>query len=159
MSTQTLGGGTAVSLRKYWTGSLPWDAGASEDVIITLADQLGPCDVRTLSQRSNLSEAEVLARLSELTEQGEVVALGELGVQADAVVYSRRGWDIVRNQAQVALQTYHNQYPLRKGAPPQQLRSRLNWPQPVYVRAAVRLADEGFAIEDGRTDTRSRPRD
>ena len=125
------------------------DAGASEDVIITLADQLGPCDVRTLSQRSNLSEAEVLARLSELTEQGEVVALGELGVQADAVVYSRRGWDIVRNQAQVALQTYHNQYPLRKGAPPQQLRSRLNLPQPVYVRAAVRLADEGFAIEDG----------
>ena len=125
------------------------DAGASEDVIITLADQLGPCDVRTLSQRSNLSEAEVLARLSESTEQGEVVALGELGVQADAVVYSRRGWDIVRNQAQVALQTYHNQYPLRKGAPPQQLRSRLNLPQPVYVRAAVRLADEGFAIEDG----------
>ena len=125
------------------------DAGASEDVIITLADQLGPCDVRTLSQRSNLSEAEVLARLSELTEQGEVVALGELGVQADAVVYSRRGWDIVRNQAQVALQTYHNQYPLRKGAPPQQLRSRLNLPQPVYVRAAVRLADEGIAIEDG----------
>ena len=125
------------------------DAGASEDVIITLADQLGPCDVRTLSQRSNLSEAEVLARLSELTDQGEVVALGELGVQADAVVYSRRGWDIVRNQAQVALQTYHNQYPLRKGAPPQQLRSRLNLPQPVYVRAAVRLADEGFAIEDG----------
>ena len=125
------------------------DAGASEDVIITLADQLGPCDVGTLSQRSNLSEAEVLARLSELTEQGEVVALGELGVQADAVVYSRRGWDIVRNQAQVALQTYHNQYPLRKGAPPQQLRSRLNLPQPVYVRAAVRLADEGFAIEDG----------
>ena len=125
------------------------DAGASEDVIITLADQLGPCDVRTLSQRSNLSEAEVLARLSELTEQGEVVALGELGVQADAVVYSRRGWDIVRNQAQVALQTYHNQYPLRKGAPPQQLRSRLNLPQPVYVRAAGRLADEGVAIEDG----------
>ena len=125
------------------------DAGASEDVIITLADQLGPCDVRTLSQRSNLSEAEVLARLSELTEQGEVVALGELGVQADAMVYSRRGWDIVRNQAQVALQTYHHQYPLRKGAPPQQLRSRLNLPQPVYVRAAVRLADEGVAIEDG----------
>ena len=125
------------------------DAGASEDVIITLADQLGPCDVRTLSQRSNLSEAEVLARLSELIEPGEVVALGELGAPADAMVYSRRGWDIVRNQAQVALQTYHNQYPLRKGAPPQQLRSRLNLPQSVYVRAAARLADEGVAIEDG----------
>ena len=125
------------------------DAGASEDVIITLADQLGPCDVRTLSQRSNLSEAEVLARLSELIEPGEVVALGELGAPADAMVYSRRGWDIVRNQAQVALQTYHNQYPLRKGAPPQQLRSRLNLPQSIYVRAAARLADEGVAIEDG----------
>ena len=34
-----------------------------------------------------------------------------MGTQNDAVVYSRRGWDILRNQAQVALQAYHNQYP------------------------------------------------
>jgi selenocysteine-specific elongation factor len=125
------------------------DAGASEDVIITLADQLGPCDVRTLSQRSNLSEADVQDRLADLIKQGEVVALGELGSQTDTVVYSRRGWDIVRNQAQIALQTYHNQYPLRRGAPPQELRSRLNLPQSVYVRAAGRLSDEGVAIDDG----------
>ncbi len=125
------------------------DAGADEDVIITLADQLGPCSVRTLSQRSNLSEAEVLERLAELTAQGETVALGELGASADAVVYSRRGWDIVRNQAQVALQTYHNQYPLRRGAPPQELRSRLKLPQAVYVRAAARLGDEGVVLDDG----------
>ena len=125
------------------------DAGADEDIILTLADQLGPCDLRTLSQRSNLSETEVADRLSELTAQAEVVALGEIGTQPDAVVYSRRGWDIVRNQAQVALQTYHNQYPLRRGAPPQELRSRLNLPQAVYVRVAARLAAEDIAVDDG----------
>jgi selenocysteine-specific elongation factor len=125
------------------------DAGASDDVIITLADQLGPCDLRTLSQRSNFSEAEVLERLNELIQQDEVVVLGDLESQSDAVVYSRRGWDIVRNQAQVALQTYHNQYSLRRGAPPQELRSRLKLPQPVYVRAAARLAEEGVAVDDG----------
>ena len=32
------------------------DAGASEDVILTIADQMGPCDLKTLSQRSNISE-------------------------------------------------------------------------------------------------------
>jgi selenocysteine-specific elongation factor len=125
------------------------DAGASDDVIITLADQLGPCDLRTLSQRSNFSEGEVLERLNELIQQDEVVVLGDLESQSDAVVYSRRGWDIVRNQAQVALQTYHNQYSLRRGAPPQELRSRLKLPQPVYVRAAARLAEEGVAVDDG----------
>ena len=125
------------------------DAGASDDVIITLADQSGPCDLRTLSQRSNFSEAEVLERLNELIQQDEVVVLGDLESQSDAVVYSRRGWDIVRNQAQVALQTYHNQYSLRRGAPPQELRSRLKLPQPVYVRAAARLAEEGVAVDDG----------
>ena len=97
LSTQTLGGGTAVSLRKYWTGSLPWTPAPARMSSSRWPTNLGRANVRTLSQRSNLSEAEVLARLSELTEQGEVVALGELGVQADAVVYSRRGWDIVRN--------------------------------------------------------------
>lgn len=125
------------------------DAGASADVIFTIADQLGPCDLRTLSQRSNLSEAEVLERLDALTESGEVVALGRMGTQADAVVYSRRGWDIVRNQAQVALQAYHHQYPLRRGAPPQELRSRLKVSQPVYLRAAARLAGEGAVADDG----------
>ena len=60
----------------------------------------------------------------------------------------RRGWDIVRNQAQVALQGYHNQYPLRRGAPPQELRSRLKVSQPVYLRAAARLADEGALVDD-----------
>ena len=124
------------------------DAGASEDVIFTIADQMGPCDLPTLSQRSNLSEAEVLERLGPLADAGEIVQLGEMGAQADAVVYSRRGWDIVRNQAQVALQGYHNQYPLRRGAPPQELRSRLKVTQPVYLRAAARLADEGVLVDD-----------
>ena len=125
------------------------DAGASADVILTIADQMGPCDLRTLSQRSNLSEGEALERLSALAESGELVELGEMGTQADAVVYSRRGWDIVKNQAQVALQAYHNQYPLRRGAPPQELRSRLGVSQPVYLRAAARLADEGVTAADG----------
>ena len=124
------------------------DAGASEDVILTIADQMGPCDLRTLSQRSNLSEEEILERLGALVEAEEIVALGEMGVQGDAVVYSRRGWDILRNQAQVALQAYHNQYPLRRGAPPQELRSRLGVSQPVYLRAAARLADEGAIVDD-----------
>ena len=77
------------------------DAGASEDVILTIADQMGPCDLRTLSQRSNLSEEEILERLGVLVGEDDVVVLGEMGAQADAVAYSRRGWDIVRNQAQV----------------------------------------------------------
>ncbi len=124
------------------------DAGASEDVILTIADQMGPCDLRTLSQRSNISEEEILERLGALIEAEEIVALGEMGAQGDAVVYSRRGWDILRNQAQVALQAYHNQYPLRRGAPPQELRSRLRVSQPVYLRAAARLADEGAIVDD-----------
>ena len=126
------------------------DAGASEDIILTIADQIGPCDLRTLSQRSNISEEEILERLGLLIDSEEIVALGEMGAQADAVVYSRRGWDILRNQAQVALQAYHNQYPLRRGAPPQELRSRLRVSQPVYLRAAARLVDEGAIAEDSR---------
>ena len=46
------------------------------------------------------------------------------------------------------MQGYHNQYPLRRGAPPQELRSRLKVSQPVYLRAAARLADEGALVDD-----------
>ena len=125
------------------------DAGASADVIYTVADQMGPCDLPTLARRSNLSETEILERLAVLADSGDVVALGEMGTHSDAVVYSRRGWDIVRNQAQVVLQAYHHQYPLRRGAPPQELRSRLRVSQPVYLRAAARLAAEAVIVDDG----------
>ncbi|MYC29006.1 MAG: selenocysteine-specific translation elongation factor [Chloroflexi bacterium] len=126
------------------------DQGTGEDVIYSVADQWGPCDLRTLSQRSNLSSEEVLERALELAEAGDLVVLGNLGSENDAVVYSGQGWDVFKSRVGVELQAYHNNYPLRRGAPTQEIRSRTGLSQSVYLKALARLVEEGCLAEEGQ---------
>ena len=126
------------------------DQGTGEDIIYSVADQSGPCDLRTLSQRSNLSTEEALERATQLAESCDLVILGSLGSENDAVVYSAQGWDIFRNRVAVELQTYHNSYPLRRGAPTQEIRSRTGLSQAVYLKALARLVEERHLVEEGQ---------
>ena len=127
------------------------DQGTGEDVIISVAEQWGPCDLTTLSQRANLSTEEVLERVNWLVEDELLVMLGEMGKDTDGVVYSAQGWNVLKGKVFTALRTYHNQYPLRKGPPAQEVRSRLEISQPVYQRVLARLGDKQFVVEEGQS--------
>jgi selenocysteine-specific elongation factor len=157
-SEDTLGGGQIVDpnpRRRYRRFDddvidrlMTLDQGTGGDIIISVAEQWGPCDMTTLSQRTNLSQEEVTERVSQLTEEGHLVSLGEFGGDADAVVYSAQGWDILKSKVASALQLYHTQYPLRHGVPAQEIRSRLNLSQPVYQRALARLVEEQIVVDE-----------
>ena len=157
----TLGGGQVVDPnprrrhRRFDTGVVErlmmLDQGTGEDVIISVAEQWGPCGLTELSRRCNLPRDEVLERAGLLAADGELVVLGELAADADAVVYSAQGWDVLKGKLYAALRTYHNQYPLRKGAPSQEVRSRLGLAQPVHQRVLAQLSTERFVADDGQT--------
>ena len=125
------------------------DQGTGEDILLSLAEQYGPCDLTTLSQRSNLPEDEVAQRSAQLANDGHMVVLGELGAEADAVVFAAQSWNILKSKIFVALQTYHNQFPLRRGVPVQEVRSRLGLSQPVSQRVLARLTGEDYLVEEG----------
>ncbi|MFQ6028902.1 MAG: selenocysteine-specific translation elongation factor, partial [Dehalococcoidia bacterium] len=126
------------------------DQGTGEDVILSVAEQWGPCDLRTLSQRSNLSTEEVLERVSQLSSSGDMIVLGDLATENDAVVYSSQGWNVLQSKILLALQTYHTQHPLRRGAPTQEIRSRSGLSQSVYLRVLSRFTEEGYLVEEGQ---------
>ena len=157
-SEDTLGGGQIVDpspRRRYRRFDddvvermMTLDQGTGQDIIISVAEQWGPCDLTTLSQRTNLSREEVSERVAELTEDGYLISLGEFGKDADAVVYPAQGWAILKSKVASALQLYHTQYPLRQGVPTQEIRSRLDLSQPVYQRVLVRLVMEGAVVDE-----------
>ena len=157
-SEDTLGGGQIVDpnpRRRYRRFDddvidrlMTLDQGTGGDIIISVAEQWGPCDMTTLSQRTNLSPEEVTERVSQLTGEGHLVSLGEFGGDADAVVYSAQGWGILKSKVASALQLYHTRYPLRHGVPAQEIRSRLNLSQPVYQRALARLVEEQIVVDE-----------
>ena len=157
-SEDTLGGGQIVDpnpRRRYRRFDddvvermMTLDQGSGEDIIISVAEQWGPCDLTALSQRSNLSREEVSYRVAELTEDGHLISLGNFSNDGDAVVYSAQGWAVIRSKITSALQLYHTQYPLRQGVPTQEIRSRLDLSQPVYQRALVKLVEEGVVVDE-----------
>ena len=157
-SEDTLGGGQIVDpnpRRRYRRFDddvvermMTLDQGSGEDIIISVAEQWGPCDLTALSQRSNLSREEVSCRVAELTEDGHLISLGDFSNDGDAVVYSAQGWAVIRSKITSALQLYHTQYPLRQGVPTQEIRSRLDLSQPVYQRALVKLVEEGVVVDE-----------
>ena len=157
-SEDTLGGGQIVDpnpRRRYRRFDddvvermMTLDQGSGEDIIISVAEQWGPCDLTALSQRSNLSREEVSYRVAELTEDGHLISLGDFSNDGDAVVYSAQGWAVIRSKITSALQLYHTQYPLRQGVPTQEIRSRLDLSQPIYQRALVKLVEEGVVVDE-----------
>ena len=157
-SEDTLGGGQIVDpnpRRRYRRFDddvvermMTLDQGSGEDIIISVAEQWGPCDLTALSQRSNLSREDVSYRVAELTEDGHLISLGDFSNDGDAVVYSAQGWAVIRSKITSALQLYHTQYPLRQGVPTQEIRSRLDLSQPVYQRALVKLVEEGVVVDE-----------
>ena len=126
------------------------DEGADEDVIVSVAEQWGPCGLSELSRRANLPREEALQRAVELAEGGDLIALGDLASDSETVVYSAPGWGTLKGRLAGVLRSHHDQYPLRKGAPAQEVRSRLGLSQQVYLRALGRLSEEGFVVEDGQ---------
>jgi selenocysteine-specific elongation factor len=126
------------------------DQGTGEDMLLSVAEQWGPCDLRDLSQRSNLSAEEVLERVAQLLASGNMVALGDLATENDAVVYSAQGWQVLKSKILLALQTYHTQHPLRRGAPTQEIRSRSGLSQSVYLKVLARFIQEGYLVEEGQ---------
>ena len=157
-SEDTLGGGQIVDpnpRRRYRRFDdevverlMTLDQGTGGDIIMSVAEQWGPCDMTTLSQRTNLPREEVSERVAQLTEEGDLVTLGDFGSDADAVVYSGQGWAILKSKVASALQLHHTRYPLRQGVPAQEIRSRLDLSQPVYQRALVKLVEEQVVVDE-----------
>jgi selenocysteine-specific elongation factor len=125
------------------------DQGSGEDVLLTVAEQWGPCNATVLSQRSNLPVSEVVERIEALESQGDVVVLGEMGTDSDAVVYSTPGWNTMTGKLFQNLRAYHDQYPMRRGAPSQEVRSRSGLSQSIFLRVQARLTGQEYLVEDG----------
>ena len=123
--------------------------GTGEGALLNAVEHLGPCDLNTLSQRANLPVEEALSGTLELAKAGQVVLLGDVSSQTDAVVYSSTAWASVKNTILKTLEAYHRQYPLRKGIPREELRSRLGLSPLSFPWLLQNLVAEAILEEEG----------
>ena len=58
---------------------------------------------------------------------------------------------MIASKVSGALHTYHNRNPRRPGVPVQEVRSRLDLPQAIFIKALAQLTAEGIVVESGRS--------
>ena len=127
--------------------------GSAEDIVLERLRTREPIDVDGLVQRTGLGAVEARAALGNLLQRSQVLALeqtnGTARLDGRAFVVSSAGWHRLVDQVSVILGGFHREYPLRRGLPKEELRTRLGAEPRLFVRELERLRADGVATEDG----------
>ena len=139
---ETLGGGAVVDPQpkkrhKRFAGETlanleAISKGTPSDVLLQALLSLGAANLKTVVARSNLDPTMAAQALSELVDSGQLVNLeAEASSPAadftpDALVIGKGLWQQVSHRMIQDTEGYHKNYPLRRGIPREELKSRLN---------------------------------
>ena len=112
----------------------------------------GPMDLKSLSAQTGLTAAEVAAAAGELLKTDDILILAATPPPAPGpgdVLAARPAWEALVRSMTDLLAAYHARYPLRAGAPREEVRGRLDLLARLFDRVVARAAVEGHVVEDG----------
>jgi selenocysteine-specific elongation factor len=157
---ETLGGGTVVdpqpkSRHKRFDKSLiaqlsSLERGSPTDVLLQAAFALGPATVRQVITRSLMDQALSEPALQELLDSGKLLLIEQGLLSPEKTVVSSSLWEGIKGSTFDTLTTFHKSFPLRRGMPREELKSRLQFPPNLFNLVINRMAAEGF-LTDGQT--------
>jgi selenocysteine-specific elongation factor len=104
--------------------------------------------VKDIVSKSRLEKDIAANALNELMENGKLLALeeGNTNVSSDLLVIAMPHWNALRDKTLQFVSSYHQNYPLRRGIPREELKSKLKL-QPRVFNACVKklIADNSIA--------------
>ena len=154
----TLGGGNIVDPhpRRHRRMYLPilerlavMEKGSDRDVLLKTIEIDEPSDFQTLVRRANLQPSQAKSELEAMASEKLIVTLGQNRAGPGAFMYTAAGWASLQSKTRKALADYHGQFPLRKGLPKEELRSRLGMTPQVFNSSLPRMQADGVVSEDG----------
>ncbi len=101
--------------------------GTPADVLFEAALALNIASLKEVVTRSRLAEENAEIALKELLEAGSLVPLeeGTPSFSSDLLVIALPHWNALRDKTLQIVESYHKTYPLRRGIPREELKSRL----------------------------------
>ena len=160
---ETLGGGRVVDPhpngrhKRFATGLVErlesLSAGAPEDIFRESLATLKAAPVREVAQHSNLENKAAQGALDQLLDKGEIIFLESMDdgllVSSDTLAASKGYWNQVSAAILDAVVDYHGAYPLRRGMPKEELKSKLKLSTRVYAGLTSKMIQDGSLREDG----------
>ena len=126
-------------------------AGSPADILLEAALALNAAPMKEVVSRSRLEAEPAAQALQEILENGQLLQLedGGLTITSDLLVIAAPHWNALQDKALQIVQAYHKNYPLRRGIPREELKSRLKL-QPRVLNALVKkLVAENAIVEAG----------
>ena len=125
--------------------------GSPAEVLLQTALQVGLVPLKEVLARTHLSTEQVQAALSELQQLGSLLFLenSNPGAEKDALVVAASRWQIETGRAEDELRAYHQQYPLRRGMPREELKSHLQYSTRLINAALRRWLEHGNVVNTG----------
>jgi len=164
---ETLGGGTVVDTQpkkrhKRFDQEVisrleSLEKGTPADILLQAFQTLGITPLQNVITRSSLGEGQAKDALDELLISGDIFYLEGTPDERkrDSLFASRGYWNQVSSKAATEVENYHSNYPLRKGMPREELKSRLKTllhnetSQRIFLAVVRRLVQEGELEEIG----------
>jgi selenocysteine-specific elongation factor len=118
--------------------------GSPEDILLEAALVTNAASIKEIVTRSRLESQKAESALKELLEAGTLVPFddGELNIGSDSLVIALPHWNGLREKILQTVDAYHKSYPLRRGIPREELKSRLKLPVRVFNAAIKKLIAE-----------------
>ena len=116
--------------------------GSPEEALLAALRRVEPASLAAIAGETDMSLDDLRSMVEALVQEGRVVALGETLMTAE-------GFAALGERARSAVEAYYQEHPLRRGIPREELRSRLNLDERVFVAALARWAGDGLLADLG----------
>lgn len=139
--------------------------GSPADVLVQASLALGPVPVKEVVKRARLEAfpqgrsagdagrgvQNAAAALEEALSSNQIIALeaGDQSPSSDLLIMAQIQWSMLKDQARQIVEAYHRNFPLRRGMPREELKSRLKLTPRVFNASVHKLAAEGILTEAG----------
>ncbi len=138
------------------------EQGTPEEILLQQMPPAAPLVLQSVVQRTGLPMEQARRAVATLLAEGELLLLegskadaGSMALNAQSLLIASTAWAALREKLEGILATFHAEYPLRRGMPREEVRSRSGLDARAFSRVESRLLSEGAIIEEGPLMARS----
>lgn len=123
--------------------------GSPSDILLETVLGLNVAGIKEIVSRSHLEAQIAQQAVQALLNTGALVQLekGEPIVTSDLLFTALPHWNTLRDKTVQLIETYHNAYPLRRGVPREELKSRLKLTQRTFNAVINKLITEDYVAD------------
>lgn len=124
--------------------------GSPAEILFQASLLSGAASARELFRRARLEPETAQAALEELLAQGQLIAVeaaGEINAHSEALLLALPQWLANTQQALKEVDQYHQAYPLRRGIPREELKSRLKMAPRLFNEAVRKWVADNVLVE------------